>query len=128
MAFMQFGAITTGVQTVTVTGPVNPTAGLSISNVTPGNWTCKLTFVSLTPGCTAQVQLETSTDGVNWTAFMVQDVKGGFGMPPNDRIFTRTQTESPDAPFGTAGAKVRANVTALVGLNASLVLRAWVEY
>src|ERR1700677_2528559 len=53
--------ITTGLQTVTATGPVTPTAGLSVSGVT-GDFTVCVEVISLTAGKTARLPLESSTN------------------------------------------------------------------
>lgn len=125
MANMTIGAITTGVQTVTATGAVTPTAGLDISGIT-GDWTVFVEFQSNTAAKKAKVQIETSTDSTNWTALQVFDISGAVSSAA-DKIYSIRKYQAPSAPFGTSAGVCRANVTAIDSSD-SLGIRAWVEY
>lgn len=122
---MTIGAITTGVQSVTATGAVTPTAGLAISGIT-GAWTAKVQVQSLTAGKKATIQIETTTDSTNWIALQTIDVQGAVASNA-DRVYSTRSYEHPSAPFGTASCFVRANVVK-IDTSTTLALRAWVEY
>lgn len=62
MATMTIGALTTGIQTVSTTGEITPTAGLDIAAIT-GDFTVKLRVISLTAAKTVRIQLEDSVNG-----------------------------------------------------------------
>ncbi len=125
MANMTIGAITTGVQTVTASGAVTPTAGLDISGIT-GDWTVKVEVQSLTAAKKSKIQIETSTDSTNWTALTIVDVSGQVTSAA-DKVYSTRKMSNPSAPFGTSGGVCRANVLS-IDSGASLSLRAWVEY
>ena len=126
MANMTIGAISTGVQTVTATGAVTPTAGLDVSGVT-GDWTLYVQVQSNTAAKAFQVQLEESANA--WTASvadMVVGAKGGIGSA-YDKVWSKRKYELPGSVIGTSGAVLRANVTQ-IDSGDSLAVRAWIEY
>jgi hypothetical protein len=117
--------ITTGVQTVTATGPVTPTTGLSVSGVS-GDATLVVDVVSLTAGKTARIQVEDSTNAFTAaTALAVVNVTGQVD-PRYDERFTLRKYQIPNSLLGQASAALRCNVTAL-DAGATLQLHAWLE-
>jgi ABC-type transport system involved in cytochrome bd biosynthesis fused ATPase/permease subunit len=126
MANITIGAVTTGMQTVTATGAVTPTAGLSVAAVT-GDFTLYLQVQAQTSGNTFQIQLEESTNA--FTATVADLVVGGEGLIASayDKIWSIRKYELPGTSIGTTGAVIRANVTELAA-NSTLALRAWIEY
>ena len=124
---MTIGAITTGVQTVSATGAVTPTAGLNVATnpATTKDFTVFLELQSLTTGGNARIQIEESVDAFTTPIpLMVVDIKGLMSSAA-DKIYSRRKYEIPSTVFGTSSAVVRANVTAISG---TLGLRAWIEY
>ena len=127
MANMTIGAVTTGVQTVTGTGAVTPTAGLDVSGVTK-DFTLFLQVQSDTAAKNFQIQIEESTNA--FTGTPVADlVVGGEGAVSSaaDKIWSLRKYQIPGSAIGTTGAVLRANVTE-IDANSSLKLRAWIEY
>ena len=121
--------ITTGVQTVTATGAVAPTTGLSISGIT-GDATLVLEVVSLSSASgtpSARIQFEDSTNGFTGVnALWVWDAPGGTAGQYSVRVSKR-KYELPNSLFGVSSAVLRANVTVLAGTTPSLSLHAWLE-
>lgn len=129
-------AITTGLQTVTATGPVTPTAGIDISAVT-GDFTVCVEVIAMTAGKTARIQFEDTTNAFTAaTALEVVHVQGQMGQ--GGTSFT-SNTYNPTTEkqtyrkyfvrnnvFGVASAKLRANITA-IDSSASLTFNAWIE-
>ena len=127
MANMTIGAVTTGVQTVTATGAVTPTAGLDVSGVTK-DFTLFLEVQSDTAAKNFQIQLEESTNA--FTGTPVADlVVGGEGAITSaaDKTWSLRKYQIPGTAIGTTGAVLRANVTE-IDANSSLKLRAWIQY
>jgi hypothetical protein len=117
--------ITTSVQTVTATGPVTPTTGLDISGVS-GDATVVVEVSGLTAGKTARIQLEDTVNAFTAaTALAVINVTGQIDGRSSDR-YTWRKYQLPNNVFGSASAKLRANVTAL-DAGATLSLHAWLE-
>jgi hypothetical protein len=121
--------ITTGVQTVTATGAVTPTTGLSISGVT-GDATLVLEITNLSTSSGAgscRIQFEDSTNAFTASnALWVVDFPSGTAYQYSTRVSKR-KYELPNNLFGTSAAVVRVNVTVLSGTGASLSLHAWLE-
>jgi len=133
---MAITALTTGVQTVTATGAITPTAGADISGMT-GDVTLCLEVLSLTAAKTARIQIEDSVNG--FTASIpayVFDVSGQIGpggtsytagaLNPCTTKQSLRKYQLPNVRFGTASAVLRLNVTA-IDASASLSLNAWLE-
>ena len=129
-------ALTTGVQTVTSTGAVTPTAGVDISGMT-GDATVCIEVISLTAGKTARVQLEDSVNGFTASLpldvfnFVGQEGQGGTSYtagaynPTTEKLSVR-KYQLPNNRFGVTSALLRLNVTAIDG-SSSLSLNAWIE-
>lgn len=126
MANMTIGAISTGVQTVTATGTVTPTAGLDVSGIT-GDFTLFVEVQSQTAAKAFTIQLEESVNA--FTASVADMVVSGKGAITSaaDKIFSKRKHEMPGTAIGTANAVLRANVTQLDSAS-TLKLRAWIEY
>ena len=126
MANITIGAITTGVQTVTATGAVTPTAGLDVSGVT-GDFTIKVQVQSQTRAKNFQIQIEESTNA--FTAVLADMVVGAQGTISKDfdKCWSIRKYQIPGTSIGTTGAVLRANVTELDSAS-TLKLRAWIEY
>ena len=125
---MTIGAITTGVQSVSATGAVTPTAGLNVATApaSTADFTLFLEIQSLTAAQSARIQLEESANGFTTAIpLMVVDVKGAIASSA-DKVYSKRKYEIPSTIFGTSSAVVRANVTALSG--GTLGVRSWVEY
>jgi hypothetical protein len=128
---LNFGAITTGVQTVTATGAVTPTAGLNTAThpATTEDFTIFVQVQSLTDGKKARIVIEetnTAFGGSVWIPLLIYDVEGVVASA-YDLVKSVRKAEVPSTLSGTTGAYMRANVQALDSA-ASLALRAWVEY
>lgn len=121
--------ITTGVQTVTATGAVAPTTGLSISGVS-GDATIVIevsTLSSVSGTASARIQFEDSTNGfTNATALWIYDVPTGIAGQYSKRVSQR-KYQLPNNQFGVSSAVLRVNVTALAGTTPTLSLHAWLE-
>jgi hypothetical protein len=133
---MAITALTTGLQTVTATGAITPTAGADISGMT-GDVTVCVEVVSMTDAKTARIQLEDSVNA--FTASIpvaVFDVIGKMGQGgtsytagaynPTTQKFTVRKYQLANNRFGTASAVLRLNVTA-IDSGSSLSLNAWIE-
>lgn len=133
---MSITALTTGLQTVTATGAITPTAGVDISGMT-GDATICIEVVSLTAAKTARIQIEDSVTG--FTASIpvgVVDVIGQIGQGgvtytagaynPTTAKYTIRKYQLANNRFGTASAVLRLNVTAL-DASSSLSINAWIE-
>ena len=126
---LNFGAITTGVQTVTATGPVAPTAGLSVATApaTTSDFTVFCEVQSLTDGAHARIVIEESANAFTSTSpILVYDVVGAVSSAA-DLVQSVRKYQVPATVAGTSGAVMRANVETLTAA-ASLLLRAWIEY
>ena len=126
---LNFGAITTGVQTVTATGPVVPTAGLSVATApaTTSDFTVFCQVQSLTDGAKARIVIEESANAFTTASpLLVYDVEGAISSAA-DLVQSVRKYQVPSTVIGTSGAVIRANVESLTGA-ASLLLRAWIEY
>jgi hypothetical protein len=121
--------ITTGVQTVTTTGAVVPTAGLSISGVS-GDATLVLEVTNLSSASgtpSARIQFEDSTNGFTASnALWIWDAPGGTAYQYSIRVSKR-KYELPNNVFGVSSSVIRTNVTVLAGTTPSLSLHAWLE-
>jgi len=129
--------ITTGLQTVTATGAVTPTAGLSISGVT-GDFTVCVEIISLTAGKTARIQLESSTNSFTGvTADAVFQVIGQEGQggttytagaynPTTEKFSVRKYQMQNPQNYGLAGGVARLNLIDLDS-GSSLTLHGWLE-
>lgn len=131
--------LTTGVQTVTATGALTPTAGVSISGIS-GDFTVCMEVIELTAGKTCRVQIEDSTNAFTASnALWVEDFTGqvgenvaystGFAQgdynPTTDKRTIR-KYQRPNNLFGTASAVLRANVT-VIDSSASISIHCWIE-
>jgi len=119
--------ITTGAQTVTTTGAVTPTAGLSVAALT-GDYTLAIEVDNLTAGATARLQIEDTTNaftGAN--ALLVWDVTGQVEAQVQSIKKTWRKYELPDSKFGVSGGAFRLNVTQLNGTSPSLTVHSWIE-
>ena len=126
MAGKTIGAITTGVQSMTATGAVTPTAGLDVSGIT-NDWTLFVQVQSNTLAKKAKVVLEESnTAFTTATTDLVFDVSGTIGSA-YDKIFSKRKYELPSSLIGTTTAVVRANVQSITSGD-TLTVRAWIEY
>jgi len=128
-------ALSTGLQTITATGVVTPTAGVDVSAMTDA--TICVEVVSLTASKTARVQLEDTANG--WTAsaalavfdFIGQMGQGGTSYsagsynPTTDKRSIR-KYQLPNSNIDVASGKVRLNVTA-IDSGSELLLNAWIE-
>ena len=128
---LNIGAITTGVQTVTATGAVTPTAGLSVATApaSTNDFTVFCQVQSLTDGKKARIVIEetnTAFGGSVWIPLLVYDVEGAVSSAA-DLMKSVRKYEVPSTLVGTTGAYMRANVQAIDSAT-SLALRAWVEY
>jgi hypothetical protein len=122
---MLLSDITTGIQTVTGTGPVTGT--LDTSAMT-GDFTIMLDVTALTPaGATARIAIE---DTANSSAFsdaqtvVIFDMAGKIGA---SEIFSVRSFQVPSTRFGAANTKLRANVLALNGFSPSLSLHGYLK-
>jgi hypothetical protein len=133
---MSITALTTGLQSISATGAVTPTAGVDISGMT-GDATVCIEVISMTAGKTARIQLEDTVNG--FTASLpvaVFDVVGQIGQGgtspaagnfnPTTQKFSIRKYQLANNRFGTASALARLNVTALDG-SATMLLNAWIE-
>jgi ABC-type transport system involved in cytochrome bd biosynthesis fused ATPase/permease subunit len=129
-------ALSTSLQSITATGPVTPTAGVSVAGMTGDAMVC-LEIVSMTAGKTARIQLEDSVNAFTASnALWVQDVTGQMGQgttafaqgaynPTTDKRTVR-KYQLPNSNIGVASGVVRLNVTVIDG-SAELVMNAWIE-
>jgi len=128
-------ALSTGVQSVTATGLVTPTAGVSVA--TYADATICVEVLSMTAGKTARIQLEDSVNA--WTAsaaLAVFDVTGQTGQGgtsfsvgtynPTTVKYSIRKYQLPNSNINVASGVVRLNVTA-IDASAELVLNAWLE-
>jgi hypothetical protein len=122
-------AIITGQQTVTATGPVPATTGLSIAGVTGD--------------CTVHVRVQglSAVAGLATAAIVLEDTVNAFvavvpvaefqarGVVENqaEQHFLFRKYELPTCRFGVASAALRVNVYSLGGTTPSLTLDAWLE-
>ena len=110
--------ITAGIQTVTASGPVTGT--LDTSSLT-GDFTVCVDVVSLTPASKAVICIEdTASPGAPFS-----DARQLFTVSPSGSISavvvtSRRYYELGALRFGTSNSKLRLNVLALQGINASL--------
>jgi hypothetical protein len=127
MAVMTIGAITTGVQSVTATGAVTPTAGLDVSAIT-GDYTLFVQVQSQTAAKGFQLQLEETVNAFTASiADMVVSAKGGIAAG-YDRVWSKRKYEQPQSgAIGTASGKLRVNVTQ-IDSGDTIGVRAWIEY
>ena len=126
---LNFGAITTAVQTVTATGPVAPTAGLSVATAPAitSDFTVFCEVQSLTDGAHARIVIEESANAFTTASpLLVYDVEGAVSSAA-DMVQSVRKYQVPSTVLGTSGAVIRANVESLTAA-ASLLLRAWIEY
>ena len=126
---LNFGAITTGVQTVTATGPVVPTAGLSVATApaTTSDFTVFCEVQSLTDGAHARIVIEESANAFAAASPLLAYDVGGAISSAADLVQSVRKYQVPSTVIGTGGAVIRANVESLTGA-ASVSLRAWIEY
>jgi hypothetical protein len=133
---MAITALTTGLQTVTATGAITPTAGVDISGMT-GDATVSIEVISMTAGKTARIQLEDSVNGFTASVpVAVFDTAGLIGQGgtsytagaynPTTQKFTVRKYQLANNRFGTASAVLRLNVTAIDSAS-SITLNAWIE-
>jgi hypothetical protein len=117
--------ITTGVQTVTATGAVTPTAGVDVSGVT-GDYTIVVEVVSMTAAKTARIQIEDTVNAFTASAALaVIDITGTLSGQYSQR-FSFRKYQLPNSNFGVASGKARVNVTA-IDASATLQLHSWYE-
>jgi hypothetical protein len=91
-----------------------------------GDATLVVDVVSLTPGKTARIQVEDSTNAFTAsTPLAVVNVTGQIDPRYDDR-FTLRKYQIPNSLLGQASAALRCNVTAL-DAGATLALHAWLE-
>lgn len=121
-----FGAITTGDQTVTATGAVTPTAGLDISGIT-GDFTVQIMVKSLTAAKKILIQLEDSVNA--FTAAIGKALINPVGAvgAAYDQKYTFRKYQIPSLRAGTASAVARLNVTAIDSATTA-VINSIIEY
>jgi hypothetical protein len=125
--------ITTGAQTVTTTGPVTPTTGLSVATLPAitsplGSYTLAIEVTNLTAGATARLQLEDTTNaftGAN--ALAVWDITGQVVSGAQSIKNTWRSYQLPDSKIDVSSGAIRLNVTQLNGTSPSLTVHAWIE-
>jgi hypothetical protein len=133
---MAITPLTTGLQTVTATGAVTPTAGVDISGMT-GNFTICVEVISMTAAKTARIQIEDSVNAFTASLPLYEfNVTGQIGQGgtsytagaynPTTQKFSVEKQQLPNNRFGTASALARVNVIA-IDSSASLSLNAWIE-
>lgn len=137
---MKITALTTGIQTLSATGAVTPTAGADISGMT-GAVTLCLECLQLTAAKTISIQLETTTNAFTASvAQWIQQFQGAEGeggttftagdyTQATDKRSVVVRQQLPFAAanyFGTASAKARLNV---IGIDGSTdgTFNAWLE-
>lgn len=122
-----FGAITTGDQTVTATGAVTPTAGLDISSTAILDYTLWIHVKSLTAAKKAVICLEDSVNG--FTASVPRVVINPVGAVGTayDQKYSFRKYQVPSTRVGTTSAVLRANIVAIDSAT-TLVLNSWIEY
>jgi hypothetical protein len=121
-------AITNGVQTVTSTGAVSPTAGVSIANVV-GDFTACLLITNMTAGKSCRIQLEASSNSFETSDLVAVFEWAGLQMPQADLRVSWRRYQLPSSgenDFGVMGVFLRANVTQL-DAGATLACRVWLE-
>ena len=130
-------ALSTGLQTITATGAVTPTAGVDVSGMT-GDAMFYVEVVSMTSGKTARIQLEDTDQRIHYLrgALRVRcrrsDRTGRRGVchqhpePDNRRKQSVRKYQLPNSNIGITSGKVRLNVTA-IDSSAELALNAWIE-
>jgi hypothetical protein len=120
--------ITSGVQTVTATGPVTPTTGLSTAAIT-GDWTIKTVGSFLSAGKTAKIQIEESTNSfTNSVALAVLFFSGSAQSQAEQQTpyAALRKYALPSNLFGQTSAALRYNVTYL-DPAATLSFHGWLE-
>ena len=120
--------ITTGVQSVTATGALTPTAGLDISGVS-GDFTLCMEVTSLVAAKTCQVQLEVSTNGFTattplWTEQFIGSLTSATDMRVSKRKYQLPYSGA--NVFGAVNAVLRANLINLDS-GASPSIHCWLE-
>lgn len=127
---MSIGALTTGAQTVTATGPVTPTTGLDISGIT-GDLTVHLRVQALssasgTPAVT--IQLEDSVNAFTAVLPVAVQAVQGVVVTTAEQHFSWRKYQLPTLRAGTTSAVLRVNVMKINGTTPTCTLDAWVEY
>jgi hypothetical protein len=137
---MTITALTTGLQTVSATGAVSPTAGVDISAMSKQVTVC-IECIQLTASKTIAVQLETSTNAftasvaANVFQFIGAEGEGGTTFTAGDytqatdkrSVIVKQQLPFSAANyFGASGAKARLNVIGVDG-SAGGTFNAWLE-
>ncbi len=133
---MTITELTTGLQTVTATGAVTPTAGVDISGLT-GDVTICLEVISMTAGKTARVEFQDSITAYTASlALVVEHVvglegqggtsytAGAFNPTTEKQSIRRYQMRN--NRFGVTSSLLRLNVTAIDSAS-SLTMRSWIE-
>ena len=126
MAAKTFGALTTGLQTVTATGAVTPTAGLDISGITQ-DYTIWLQVQSLTAAKKIVITLEDSVDAFTASVPIASFNPVGAVASAADRKYSLRKYQIPSLRAGTTSAVARLNVTAIDSATTAIV-QAWIEY
>jgi hypothetical protein len=116
--------ITTGVQTVSATGPVTGT--LNTSSLS-GNFTVRVTINGLPEGLRMMLSLEDTSSSTPFSdARTVAHWDTYGGMPADGLTLAIRSDRMPSAKFGAANTALRVNCTALdEGATAQVV--AWLE-
>lgn len=126
MAAKTFGALTTGLQTVTATGAVTPTAGLDISGITQ-DFTLWIQVQSLTAGKKATITLEDSVNGFTASVPVWSETFTGAVASANDVKVSKRKYEKPALRAGTGSAVARLNITQIDSAT-TLIVQSWIEY
>jgi hypothetical protein len=135
--------ITTGLQTVTATGPVTGTLNTSAMSATLG-YTIFVVIAGLTAGASATIAIQDTADATPFADAQTQasfTVTGKVGDPAEIELSIRkyavgtgeggldadTSAGSTTPRFGAANTALRANVTALTGTSPSLSVHAFLQ-
>ena len=101
-------------------------AGVSVSGIT-GDFTIKLRVDSITPGASAKIQIEETTNGftTTYTVFKQDFVNA---LPPEGTTVSYRKYQSETTSLaGQAGAQFRVNLIELNGTSPSITYEAWLE-
>lgn len=121
------GALTTGLQTVTATGAVTPTAGLDVSGIT-GDWTIFVQVPANTTAKNAKIVIESSVNAFTAASpELIVDLSGKYVSASDVVAIPMRKYQRPSSVIGTASAVLRARVDTISSSD-SLSLQAWIAY
>jgi hypothetical protein len=116
--------LSSGLQTITATGLITPTAGVDVSGMQDA--TICIEIVSMTASKTARIQVEGSLNAfTNSAVLAVLDFIGQQGSAASDRRSFR-KYELPDGYISISGGRLRLNAKGLEA-GATIALNAWIE-